>query len=163
MQLYYTKKKMYDLKEKAYIFGTIFTLSNKLQSLGDKFDKNLTVKQWLLLAGIYKSESDSPTISEVAGLIGCSRQNVKKMVLILEKEGFVRLQKDSNDARILRISLTKKCRDYLMQREKRESEFLVQLFDGFNSNEVKALVNGILKLEKNIVRMERLYDYEKKE
>jgi len=151
------------LKEKTYIFGSIFTLSNKLQSLGDKFDKNLTIKQWLLLAGIFKSDSDSPTISEVASLIGNSRQNVKKMVLILEKEGFVTLIKDSNDARILRISLTKKCRDYLLQREKKELKFLLQLFDGFSSNEIKALVNGISKLEKNIVQMARLYNHEEKE
>lgn len=154
---------MDDLKEKAYIFGSIFTLSNKLQSLGDKFDKNLTVKQWLLLAGIFKSNSNSPTISEVADLIGNSRQNVKKMVLILEKRGFVMLQKDLKDARILRISLTEKCKEYLLKREKSETEYLEQLFEDFNSDEIKALADGISKLEKSIVKKERSYNYEDKE
>ncbi|MDF2803210.1 MAG: MarR family transcriptional regulator [Anaerocolumna sp.] len=151
------------LEEKAYIFGSIFTLSNKLQSLGDRFDHNLTIKQWLLLASIFKCDSDSPTISEVAALIGNSRQNVKKMILILEKEGFVSLIKDSNDARILRVRFTKNCQDYLLQREKKESEFLLKLFEEFNSSEIELLVKSISKLGKNISQMESLYNYEEEE
>lgn len=151
------------LEKKAYIFGSIFALSNKLQTLGDKFDRGLTVKQWLLLISIFKCESDSPTISEVAALIGNSRQNVKKMALILEKEGFVTLTKDLSDARMLRISFTQKCRDYLQRRENKETEFLLQLFDGFDSNEIESLADGIAKLGKSIQQMERLYSYEEEE
>lgn len=149
-----------DLKEMAYIFGSIFTLSNKLQVLGDKFDKNLTVKQWLLLAGILHSGSDSPTISEVADIIQNSRQNVKKMALILEREGFLNINKDPKDARIQRISLTDNCRSYLKDREKSEERFLVQLFSGFSQDEIKAMVNGISKLDRNIEEMESLFDHE---
>ncbi|MDF2567766.1 MAG: MarR family transcriptional regulator [Oscillospiraceae bacterium] len=155
--------KMNNLGEKAYIFGSIFTLSNKLQSLGDKLDNNLTVKQWLLLAGIFKCENDAPTITEVSSLIGNSRQNIKKMVLILEKEGFVTLQKDLNDARILRIGLTEKCLHYLKRREKKELQFLEQLFEGFDPNSVRSLSDGISKLDQNIIEMEKQYAYEKKE
>ena len=43
------------LEKKAYIFGSFFSLSNKLQAIGDKFDKNLTIKQWLLVVSIFKS------------------------------------------------------------------------------------------------------------
>ena len=66
---------MNELKKKAYIFGTIFTLSNKLQVLGDEFDENITTKQWLFIVGVSKFQ-DPPTISEVANFIGYSRQNV---------------------------------------------------------------------------------------
>jgi hypothetical protein len=51
----------------------------------------------------------------------------------------------------------------LLQREKREVEFLLQLFDGFNSNEIKALISGISKLGENIVQMTGLYNHEEKE
>jgi len=40
---------MNDIAEKAHILGSVFILANRLQVLGDKFDENLTVKQWLLL------------------------------------------------------------------------------------------------------------------
>lgn len=142
-------------KEKAYIFGMIFTLSNRLQVLGDKFDRNLTIKQWLLLVAIFQSERDAPTISEVASLIGNSRQNIKKMALILERDGFITIQKDLQDARILRIRLTKKCVDYFKQREERELEFLEKLYDGFSSELIQGFANGISKLEENIYKMEK--------
>ncbi len=140
---------------KAYIFGTIFTLANKLQILGDKFDSNLTVKQWLLLAGIHNSGNNAPTISSIAKIIGNSRQNVKKMILILENKGFVTIESDSKDARVQQIRLTKKCYDYFAKREERELDFLKQLFDGFHTTDIKNLANGIKKLENNIVTMGR--------
>ncbi|MBP1926959.1 DNA-binding MarR family transcriptional regulator [Sedimentibacter acidaminivorans] len=154
---------MDDLNEKAFIFGSIFTLSNKLQILGDKFDEYLTIKQWLLLAGISNSGSDSPTISEVATIIGSSRQNAKKMVSILEKRQFLTVRKDKDDARILRISLTEKCIGYFEERENRELKFIEQLYDGFDSTLIKSLCKGISKLEKNIGEMERYYDKREKE
>jgi len=154
---------MDNLTEKAYVFGSIFTLSNKLQILGDKFDENLTIKQWLLLAGIDNSGSNSPTISEVATIIGSSRQNAKKMVSILEKQQFLIVRKDDEDARILRIILTEKCKDYFKEREKRELEFLERLYNGFDSTLINNLCKGISKLEKNIMEMEKNYDKSEKE
>lgn len=148
---------MKDIEEKAHIFGSIFVLANRLQVLGDKFDENLTIKQWLLLVGILKNKSDTPTISEVASFIGNSRQNVKKMALILEKKEFLKLQKDSSDARILRISLTRKCQDYFKQREDGELEFFEKLYNGFDTNLIKCLDSGISKLEENIIEMEKQY------
>lgn len=150
-------------KDKAYIFGSIFTLSNRLQVLGDKFDRNLTIKQWLLLVAISQSERDAPKISEVANLMGNSRQNVKKMALILERDGFLTIQKDLQDARILRIRLTKKCEDYFKQREERELGFLEKLYDGFDGELIRGFANGISKLEENIAKMEKQYDQKEEE
>lgn len=141
---------MNDLQDKAYIFGSIFTLSNKLQVLGDKMDPKLTVKQWLFLAGITKCESASPTLSEIAALIGSSRQNVKKMAVILEKQGFIAMSKDERDARMLRVSMTDCCKEYLKQREKSELEFIEEVFCGFEPHELSALSGAIRKLEKNV-------------
>ncbi|MGV8084024.1 MAG: MarR family winged helix-turn-helix transcriptional regulator [Coriobacteriia bacterium] len=135
--------------EKVYVFGTIFTLSNKLQLLGDRLDPKLTVKQWLFLAGIMKCDHEAPTLSEIAARIGSSRQNVKKMALILEKQGFVNMKKDSLDARMLRVELTDTCRAHLKRREKMETRFIEDLFSGFAPNELSALSNLIKKLEKN--------------
>ncbi len=154
---------MDNIIEKAYIFGSIFTLSNKLQVLGDKMDPNLTVKQWLLIACISKYENYSPTISEVADAIGNSRQNVKKMAVILEREGFLDLKKDEVDARILRINLTKKCHTYFENRENLELEFIKLLFVGFNADLIKGLYDGISKLADNINDMESKYDKIEKE
>ncbi|HML48047.1 MAG TPA: MarR family transcriptional regulator [Clostridia bacterium] len=154
---------MTDLEEKAFIFGTIFVLSNKLQLLGDQMDRRLSAKQWLLLAGILKSGSAAPTVGELAALIGSSRQNVKKMALILEKAGFVTLQKDPGDARMLRISPTQTCAAHLRTREEKELRFLESLFAGFDPDELPAFSRALAKLKQNVQEMEKQHDREEEE
>jgi len=63
---------MDELEQKAYIFAVIFTLANKMQVLGDDFDKNITIKQWLFMVYVSKL-SEPPTVTEVANFIGYSR------------------------------------------------------------------------------------------
>lgn len=139
---------MDELHEKAYIFGTIFTLSNRLQVLGDEFDKNITTKQWLFIIGVSKFE-EPPTISEVASHIGYSRQNAKRIAAALHERGYVTISKDKNDARALRIGLTPKCREYFKKRDKREIEFLEKIFAGFDAELTHGVYKGLIKLEQN--------------
>lgn len=143
---------MNELEQKAYIFGTIFTLSNRLQVLGDEFDENITTKQWLFILGVSRFE-EPPTISEVANFIGYSRQNAKRIAAALQKNGYVEIAKDKNDARALRIRLTSKCINYFENRDKREIEFLEKIFTGFDAELTHSVYKGFIRLEKNIKMM----------
>lgn len=143
---------MNELEEKAYIFASIFALSNKLQVLGDAFDENITIKQWLFIVGVSKF-SEPPTISEVAKFIGYSRQNAKRMAVALDERGYVTITKDRNDARALRITLTQKCTEYFTQRSDREVEFLNKLFTGFDANLTNDVYKGLTRLADNIEMM----------
>ncbi|NBK23494.1 MAG: MarR family transcriptional regulator, partial [Spirochaetia bacterium] len=67
----------------ANIFGSFFTLSNRLQAAGDGLDEKMTLKQWLLVAVLIKSEEQALSVSELAQRMGSSRQNVKKMAQLL--------------------------------------------------------------------------------
>ena len=137
------------LQKKAYIFGTIFTLSNKLQVLGDKFDKNITTKQWLFIVGV-STFKEPPMLSELANFIGYSRQNAKRIAASLQKSGYVAISKDESDARALRIELTPKCREYFEKRDKREIDFLEKIFAGFDAELIQNVYQGLIKLERNI-------------
>lgn len=143
---------MNELEQKAYIFGTIFTLSNRLQTLGDEFDKNITTKQWLFILAISRFK-EPPTISEVANFIGYSRQNAKRIAADLHEAGYVILRKDKNDARALRVKLTSECIQYFKKRDKREIEFLEQIFTGFDAELTGSVYKGFVKLENNIKEM----------
>jgi DNA-binding MarR family transcriptional regulator len=143
---------MNDLEKQAAVFGTIFTLSNKLQVLGDQFDPNITIKQWLFLVRVSKFDSP-PTVSEVAKSIGYSRQNAKRIAATLEAGGYVILRRDEFDARAWRIELTDRCKSYFMGRYEREIEFLQRVFSGFDSELTLGLYNGLTKLERNIGSM----------
>lgn len=140
---------MNEIEQKAYIFATIFTLSNRLQALGDEFDKNITTKQWLFVLAVSRFK-EPPTISEVANFIGYSRQNAKRIAADLHEAGYVILQKDKNDARALRIKLGSECIKYFEKRDKREIEFLEQIFAGFDAELINSVYKGFIKLEHNI-------------
>ncbi|HOW23587.1 MAG TPA: MarR family transcriptional regulator [Sedimentibacter sp.] len=143
---------MNELQKKAYIFATIFTLSNRLQTLGDEFDKNFTTKQWLFIVAVSRFK-EPPTITEVANFIGYSRQNAKRIAADLEKAGHIMLQKDENDARALRITINPQCMEYFKKRDKREIEFLEQVFTGFDEKLTNNVYEGIVKLEQNVKAM----------
>lgn len=143
---------MNELQKKAYIFATIFTLSNRLQTLGDEFDKNFTTKQWLFIVAVSRFK-EPPTITEVANFIGYSRQNAKRIAADLEKAGHIMLQKDENDARALRIIINPQCMEYFKKRDKREIEFLEQVFEGFDEELTNNVYEGIVKLEQNVKAM----------
>lgn len=145
---------MDEKEQQAFILGAVLTLANRLQVLGDQLDDQMTMKQWLLIAVILKSGSSSPTLSDVAEMIGSSRQNVKKMALLLEKQGFVALTKDSKDARILRLQLTGKCGIYFAERSEREVRFMDSLFQSFDYRLTEGLFYGLTRLTENIAQME---------
>lgn len=145
---------MNEENQQAYIFGSIFVLSNKLQVLGDAFDKNITIKQWLFLIGVAQFK-EPPTVSEAADFIGYSRQNAKRLAATLEEAGFVTISKDKSDARALRIALTPKCDTYFRERRQREIEFMQKLYNGFDTERTNGLYQGLVKLADNIKMMER--------
>ena len=61
------------LDERLQIFSYIFILSNKLQMTMDKNIKEITSKQWFLLASLEYFE-DAPTLKEIANRINYSHQ-----------------------------------------------------------------------------------------
>jgi len=144
-----------DKKMEAYIYGSIFALSNKLQLIGDKFDSNISTKQWFLIAIIAGFQDEAPTISMTAERMGSSRQNIKKMASILEKRGFLIIVKDKEDGRIQRLELTKYCIDYFEERQEREQNYMKRLFAEFDKEMLIGGFRAIKQLEKNIMRMEK--------
>ncbi len=117
-----------DLDNKYIIFGLIFMLSNRLQTIGDSFFKDISTKQWfvLLILGIMKGYS--PTLNELSEAVGSSHQNVKQLVLKLEQKGYVELSKDTEDGRRLRIKSTLKSVEFNKAYHKKNTEFLDKLF-----------------------------------
>jgi DNA-binding MarR family transcriptional regulator len=154
---------MYIEEQKRYIFGALFALSNRARILGNKIDPSLTIKQWLFIAIISSCKNENSTISELALIIGSSHQNVKKMALILEKRGFVRLYKDEKDARITRLEITQTCRGYFLQNNYRGVDFMENLLVGFSRDDIAGLFSGMKKLEENIIRMEQENENPKEE
>lgn len=139
------------LHRKQAIFSSIFILQNRMQTAGDKIEPQISMKQWLLLA-MTECCPEPRTLTNVGNLMGCSRQNIKKLALALEEKGFVRLVLGSNNS--IHIKLTEKAKHYENEIGHQQKEVMQLLFSDFNEVEVKQLFKLYGKLYLGVERVE---------
>ena len=90
---------------KPYVYGTIFSLANRIQCVGDRRDSEVTTMQCFMMANLTLFEDYRLNLGEMAQLLGTSRQNARKMADLLKRKGFVDLKRDGRN---IRIALTEK-------------------------------------------------------
>ena len=134
------------------IFTSIFIIQNRMQTAGEKIQTEVTMKQWLLLA-MTSSCKEAKTLSNVAKLMGCSRQNVKKLAILLEKKGYVNLTSSGGNA--VHIELSDKVNQYMQEIGERHIKSLTLLFEDFTEEEIELLFNLYKKLYQGMERVER--------
>jgi DNA-binding MarR family transcriptional regulator len=139
-----------NIPKMAFIYGAIFSLANRMQVLGDKIDSLISTKQWFVLASVSVFSNPPPNIGDIAKLLGTSRQNIKKITVILERKGYLKLQKDPNDLRNIQLILTDKCYEYFKSREQQENEYINIIFSGIDEKMLETLSSGMAKLIENI-------------
>lgn len=145
-----------DIADKQkFIFGNLFLLANKLQVIGDQYlgKEGMTTKQWFLTVMISQFGDTPPTLSEVAELMGSSRQNVKQLALKLEEKELLKIEKDEKDARALRLSLTEKSKLFWEKRQNQDDQFVRELLTDFSNAEIDSVYNSFNKLADNIEKI----------
>lgn len=144
-------KKDYD--HEHFLFGMLFAIGNRLQTIGDGFYEELTCKQWLVMAGISLFEANPPTLNELADTIGSSHQNIKQIILKLEKAGFVEIYGDEKDRRKTRVKLKEKSFELSQKYQQKEIEFMSELYDGIEEEHLKITTETIAKMERNLIKI----------
>lgn len=134
------------------IFSSIFVLQNRMQTAGEKLQTQISMKQWLLLT-MTACCPKPHTLTNIGNLMGCSRQNIKKLALSLEKKGFVRLLSGGNNS--VHIELTDKAGQYTKEMGERHLQSLKLLFSDFNEEEIKLLFRFYAKLFAGMKRVEQ--------
>ena len=137
------------------IFSSIFILQNRMQTAGEKLQTEISMKQWLLLA-MTECCPEQRTLTNIGKLMGCSRQNVKKLALALEKKGFVRLLSGANNS--VCIELTDKVNEYSQEKGESRLQALTLLFADFSEEEIEQLFRLYAKLYTGVERFEKYTD-----
>lgn len=138
-------------QKKRLIFSELFILQNKIQTKFDKILGDITSKQFIILV-IVNSFPFPPSLTEVAKHAGCSRQNVKKVVSVLEKNGYVSLMSEK-ETRAVRIVLEQKFYDFYEVFMQKSETGLEDLFYGIDETEIDGLFSSLHLVEKNIDRL----------
>ena len=132
------------------LFGYFFAMSNRLQTVGDRFYEEITCKQFFLMICLRLFENGAPTINELSEIMGCSHQNVKSIAGKLEEKGYLEIRPDSDDARKLRIRLTSKADSLAQKYQKKELDFIDMLFAGISDKQIETTFKTLEKMEENI-------------
>lgn len=138
------------MQKKRLIFSELFILQNKIQTNFDKMLGSISSKQFIILV-IVVSFPYPPSLTEVAKHAGCSRQNVKKIASVLEKNGFITLVPEKG-TRAIRIVLEQKFYDFYDDFMEKSGVGLEILFDGMTETQIEALFDGLHMVENNIDR-----------
>lgn len=134
------------------IFSSIFVLQNRMQTAGEKLQTEISMKQWLLLV-MTECCPEPRTLTNIGNLMGCSRQNIKKLALALEKKGFVRLLLGVNNS--VCVELTDKVNVYVQEIGGRHLQALSLLFADFSEEEIEQLFQLYAKLYAGVERVEQ--------
>lgn len=132
------------------LFGYFFAMSNRLQTVGDRFYEEITCKQFFLMICLRLFENGAPTINELSEIMGCSHQNVKSIAGKLEEKGYLEIRPDRDDARKLRIRLTNKADRLAKKYQKKEVDFIDMLFTGISDKQIEITFKTLEKMEENI-------------
>lgn len=138
------------ISEEYAIYGTLFSLSNRIQTIGDKEYTNITMKQHFLLISLGMFEKP-PTLKELSELIGCSYQNVKRMADHLQKEGYLKIIQDCNDKRKLLLVSTGKIDVIENLNREKTMLFMSQLYKNISREDLVTTLKTLLKMNNNIV------------
>lgn len=150
-------EKLESMTDSKFIFGSILVVANQMDTLLGRELKeyDLTTKQWLLTIVVENSFEYDPSIKEVAKAMGSSHQNVKQVALKLEKKGFLSLEKDKNDARVLRIKLTDRIDTFAKESQLKADNFTRKLFECISKEEMATTRLLLEKMLFNLAEMEK--------
>ena len=143
------------------IFSTLFIAGNKLQTIFDNHIPEVSLKQFMLLS-IVRQSKEQLTFTQLGNLLGCSRQNVKKIAGVLMKKGFITIQQSPYDTRAMCICPTEKVTDYFQNDFSEYQKELKYLFEVYTEEEIETLFILLSKLYAGIENLEKRIADEKK-
>jgi DNA-binding MarR family transcriptional regulator len=132
-----------------FILVMVFMVEQRWRYFIDKDlgPDNITMKQWLMLIVISAGFRSPPSIQDVADAMSTTHQNVKQIAAGLEQRGFMTLERDPDNKRIIRLKVTDRCFALFKSREENDKKAMYSMFENLTDDEMKALFNIIAKME----------------
>lgn len=137
------------IESSFFLLGLISAFENRYQAKADNFFEEISWKQFFAIICINLCK-ESPTIKELAEIMGSSHQNVKQILNKLEHKGYIKTILDKHDKRKQRIILTEKTRAFCEEHDKGSKTIVKQIFEGIDEKDIGMLIKTLLQMEKNL-------------
>ncbi len=144
-----------DMPPQAFLLGLLSAFDNRYQAAADAFFKEITWKQFFAIICINLCR-EAPTINELSDVMGSSHQNVKQILLRLERKGFVSTIADAKDKRKQRIIVTDEARTFLEKNDNngQQSQYIIgRIFEGIDEKSLMNTIQTIMKMERNLSKL----------
>ncbi|MBR5040303.1 MAG: MarR family transcriptional regulator [Clostridiales bacterium] len=138
-----------EIPKEYYLLGLLSAFQNRFQAVADSAMKEISWKQFFAIVCINMCK-EPPTLKELSDIFGSSHQNLKQILIKLEKKKFVEFQTDESDKRKQRIVLTKHCLDFCNQSEDMTKMIMVKMFDGIPKKDIETTIKTITRIEGNL-------------
>lgn len=132
-----------------FLLGLLSAFDNRFQAMADRNMAEISWKQFFAIICINLCK-ENPTIKELAEILGSSHQNVKQILLKLEKKGFVNIYADVDDRRKQRIELTDYCRDFCEKNGDMSKQVIAKMFEGVSQEQLQVTIRTIIQIENNL-------------
>ena len=138
-----------DIPPEYFLLGLMSAFENRFQTIADNVMKEISWKQFFAIICISFCK-EAPTINDLSEILGSSHQNVKQILLKLEKKGFIKFEKDKQDKRKQRIVVTKACLKFCEQNNATSSQIMQKMFEGIPEKDIKTTIKTIIKMDDNL-------------
>ncbi len=135
-----------------FLLGLLSAFDNRFQAVADRLIGEISWKQFFTVICISMFR-ESPTLQQLADMMGTSHQNCKQLLIKLEKKGFVSFTPDPDDRRKQRILLTETCAAFCQSNDDRSTALMQQMFAGIPEENLRTTIQTILQMEKQLNRL----------
>ena len=135
-----------------FLLGLLSAFDNRFQAIADKMIGEISWKQFFAIICINLCK-ESPTIKELAEIMGSSHQNVKQILLKLEKKGFVAVVADKTDRRKQRVLLTEQCMRFCAENDVQSARAVTAMFQGISEEQLGITIQTIVQMEDNLKKI----------
>lgn len=136
------------------IFSSIIILQNRLQTIFDNTNEDLTLKQFMLLTMIRYSDKKT-TFTHLGELLGSSRQNVKKLATSLEEKGFITMKQEISNKRNISLEMTDRAYMYIDTITELHTKKLSSIFNDYTEEEIHLFYKLITRLYNGVEKEEK--------
>lgn len=137
------------IESSYFLLGLLSAFENRFQAVADSTMREISWKQFFAIICINLCK-DNPTVKELAEIMGSSHQNVKQILLKLEKKGFVRITIDERDKRKQRIELTDYCKEFCKKNDEMTMSIMRKMFRGISEEQLQVTIQTIIQIEDNL-------------
>ena len=138
-----------EIPPEYFLIGLLSAFENRFQTDADNVMKEISWKQFFAIICISFCK-EAPTINDLSEILGSSHQNVKQILLKLEKKGFIKFQEDKHDKRKQRIVVTKACLKFCDKNNETSSQIMKKMFEGIPEKDIKTTIKTIIKMDNNL-------------